>query len=177
MQSTAKEILKAIKGLKKDDWEDIFNVVDRRAMQIAISGIKERVGWLDQTTRDWIAEKVAKAIELGWSPQELGEELAIIFDEDRAMMISRTETSIAHNQSSVIAYRESGVIEAWEWLLSDGACDDCIFLADSLASEYPDGIPIDADVEPPPFDTHPNCRCTTIPVIPDREAETETETE
>ena len=169
MQSTAKEILLAIKGLKKDDWDDIFGLVDRRAMEIAIKGLRERVEWLDRTTREWIADKVSRAIELGWSPQELGGELAVIFDEDRAMMISRTETSIAHNESSVIAYRESGVIEAWEWLLSEGACDDCIALADSYIAEYPEGIPVDSDIEPPPFDTHPNCRCTTIPVIPERE--------
>jgi hypothetical protein len=49
--------------------------------------------------------------------------------------------------------RESDLVNAWEWIAEDDACDDC---------PENDGKTFSLDEA---MDTHPNCRCSELPII------------
>ncbi len=81
--------------------------------------------------------------------QEAGE-----FSDYRAEMIARTEVSRAQIQGNLSLWKESGLVESYDWLMSEDedVCEECQDLADGGPYEFGNGpIPID--------DSHPNCRC------------------
>jgi len=49
--------------------------------------------------------------------------------------------------------KESGLVDEWEWSSEEDACDFC---AENNGKRFP----VDE-----PFDTHPNCRCTPLPIL------------
>lgn len=74
----------------------------------------------------------------------------------RAMTISRTETLRAYREATRETYlANSDVVMEWEWLTarSERTCPVCLAM---------DGKRFQLSK---PFGTHPNCRCTMIPVI------------
>lgn len=95
--------------------------------------------------------------------------------------IARTEVLKASNKATIEAYRETNVVVGKEWLTARDAtvCDWCDpmdgkTIPDSIdknffnkGDEYEvDGQTMNFDydsVDGPPL--HPNCRCTTIPVV------------
>jgi SPP1 gp7 family putative phage head morphogenesis protein len=74
--------------------------------------------------------------------------------EYAARRIARTETQEAVNAGVMDGYRAHEV-EKVEWLAAEGCCPKCQALDGRVFS-------IDSGVHAP---LHPNCRCTTIPVI------------
>ncbi len=159
---TAKMSLKEILG--SFDNVDVFRLVNTEAVDYA----RERAGTLitgiDETTLEVIREKLIEAIEEGLSAQELADLIDEngLFGEVRSLMIARTESSDAHNQGSLIAARESGVVDGKSWLLASDACEICEGIVDNTPNPIPlDDNFFDADGEEydaPP--AHPNCRCT-----------------
>jgi len=85
-------------------------------------------------------------------------QIGINFGENRARMMARTETMYAVNQGSLIRYTQAG-IEKVEWLsapIEEGrVCEECANLNGRI-------FPID---QVPPIPVHPNCRCTTAPIV------------
>lgn len=76
----------------------------------------------------------------------------------RARTISRTETLRAYRQATVESYRANeDVVTGWKWLatLSVRTCPACLAL-------HGKEFPLEED-----FGSHPNCRCTTVPVTED----------
>ena len=74
----------------------------------------------------------------------------------RALTISRTEILRAHRVATLATYREnSDVVTGWQWYaqLDATTCPVCIAMHGSIEPSEDD------------FDTHPNCRCTAIPVV------------
>ena len=74
----------------------------------------------------------------------------------KAITIARTETLAAGNAAAQERYRSMGV-ERVEWVaaLDDSVCEEC---------ESLHGNTYDMD-EVPAQPVHPNCRCTTVPII------------
>lgn len=127
-----------------------------------------------ESTREMIRADVSQALDEGWTTGELADRLkeSYAFSDTRAEMIARTETARADVQGSLILYKESGVVEAKQWITGAECCDDCQAL---------DGVevPMDANFpgeggDGPPL--HPQCRCDVIPVV-QQSQDTEGETE
>lgn len=71
-----------------------------------------------------------------------------------AETIARTEVISAYRDGNLDRYRSSPVVKAWEWsaTLDERTCPVCIFLDGQI-------FPLDV-----PFASHPNCRCSPLPV-------------
>jgi hypothetical protein len=132
----------------------LSTLLDRRG--ITIQGI-------NRTTLDRVGTLLARALERGWTPNEIKEQIADAIDDDtdRALTIAQTEMSRAVTTASRELYEESGV-ELVEWLVAD-PCDLCEENADvspiRIGETFPSG-----DTEPP---AHPNCVCDLAPYVTD----------
>lgn len=123
---------------------------------------------ITESTRELLRADVRAAIEEGLSSQEFADRLeaSYAFSEDRAEMIARTEIANADIQGSLIGYRESGVVEGKEVVLSSehGDPDECDEAADMGV------VPLEDDfggLGDPPY--HPNCECDVLPVLAEEE--------
>ena len=132
----------------------LSTLLDRRG--ITIQGI-------NRTTLDRVGTLLARALERGWTPNEIKEQIADAIDDDtdRALTIAQTEMSRAVTTASRELYEESGV-ELVEWLVAD-PCELCEENADvspiRIGETFPSG-----DTEPP---AHPNCVCDLAPYVTD----------
>jgi SPP1 gp7 family putative phage head morphogenesis protein len=125
---------------------------------------------ITDSTRDFLRAAVSDAITGGWSNDQLAAAIgqSYGFSKDRAMMIARTETSMASNKGAVIGYKASGLVALKQWLTAedDDVEEEC--LENAAAGPGGDGvIPLDDDYpsgdDAPP--AHPNCRCVIAPVV------------
>jgi SPP1 gp7 family putative phage head morphogenesis protein len=122
---------------------------------------------ITDSTREMLSADINQALEEGWSTDKLSEVLQenYAFSDQRAETIARTEIAKADMQGSMIAYRESGVVEGKEWVLSEDPCPICEENAD-------DGvIPLDQDFSSgdDAAPAHTECTCTVSPVVADLE--------
>jgi len=135
-----------------------------------------------QTTARNVSEHVAEGIRTGETIDEMAEWIADEgFSESRATMIARTESAYAYTEGRIEAWKETGVVQGKQWLLSPDACEFC----EAAARQYGEKtVPLDTpfytlgttltgvaggrmkltyrNVDGPPL--HPNCRCDTIAV-------------
>lgn len=137
---------------------------------------------INQTTREKLMATLGEGFKNGESIDELKKRVKDTFKEatiDRAEMIARTEALKASNTATVEAYRQSGVVKAKEWLTErdqrtcewcgemDGktiGLDRAYFHEGDTFEVNGQSLKIDfIDVGEPPL--HPNCRCTTIPIL------------
>jgi hypothetical protein len=118
---------------------------------------------INRTTLDRLGTILARALEKGWAPSKIKDEVADLIDSDseRALTIAQTETSRAVTTASRQLYEESGV-ELVEWLVAD-PCDICeeneSVSPIRIGETFPSG-----DTEPP---AHPNCVCDIAPYVVD----------
>lgn len=101
-------------------------------------------------------------------------------DRYRSERIARTETIRATNYATLSAYKESGVVQAKQWLTTPdertcewcgpmdrrvlGLDDDWFKRGESFQGVNGGTIKLDyGSVDQPPL--HPNCRCTLIPIV------------
>lgn len=119
---------------------------------------------INDTTRDNIEDLINKAINDGWSNQQLRDELMsnYNFSKERAMMIARTETNMADNNITLKTFESAG-IKKKKWLTAN---DDRVE-QHCIENESQGAIDIQASfknggVAPP---AHPNCRCTILAVF------------
>jgi len=132
---------------------------------------------ITDSTRDMLRSTITTALEEGWSNDHLADELEnnFAFSSSRAETIARTEIKRADTQGSLHAYKESGVVQGKESLLSFDYDDDdeCQENADAGV------IPLDEDFpsgdDAPPY--HPNCRCDLVPSVIEGEDNEEPEQE
>ncbi|MDO4680916.1 MAG: minor capsid protein [Aerococcus sp.] len=107
---------------------------------------------------------MSSAIQLGWSVDKIIDEMMLNVDfrlRQRMTTLVQTELGRIEERATQDSYKSMGV-EAYEWLatLETHTCDQCAHL---------DGkqFPVNDPSSPLPIeDTHPNCRCTTVPVVP-----------
>lgn len=132
----------------------LSNLLDNRG--ITIQGI-------NRTTLDRLGTVLARALEKGWAPSKIKDEVGDLIDADseRALTIAQTETSRAVTTASRQLYEESGV-ELVEWIVAD-PCDICQENADVSPIRIDETFP-SGDTEPP---AHPNCVCDISPYVVD----------
>lgn len=125
----------------------------------AASGAQEdkKAGMAANTVKA-VSDELLRGLALGRNPRVTARKVrdAAGISLTRAQTISRTETLRSYRQSSIQSYAEnSDVISGWRWLaaLSPRTCPLCIALHGKI-------FPVDK-----PFGSHPNCRCTPVPVI------------
>lgn len=135
---------------------------------------------VDNETLDSITETVSESISEGESVDQLRKRITDIYDTAetiRSERIARTETIYASNEASVEAMRQLPSVTGQEWMSNPGACWICDELNGKIISlkesfqdlgtslTGPDGQIFTFDYEKvmhPP--SHPNCRCTSLPV-------------
>lgn len=147
----------------------------------------EMITGINQTTRDQLMRELSDGFDDGESIDKLADRVQDVFSEAnkvRAEAIARTEAIRASNAATVEAYRQSGVVEAKEWLAErDGnTCPFCLqfdgkYIAlnanfakngETLHAKDEEGNDVklvvgNGNVGEPP--AHTRCRCTTIPVL------------
>jgi hypothetical protein len=170
-QAMAQQDLGATVGLDWSTWQPgnaaAAALVDPQGrLADLLNGNKALIDQLDATTLDRIGTALASGLDQGLSPRDIASEINdVLNDPLRAMVIARTETSNALNQAAISDYKDAG-IEQIEWQGAD-PCEICepndgeiITLGDTFSS---------GDEYPP---AHPNCICTTLPVIPESGVDT-----
>ena len=109
-----------------DEWAGSISVdwVEPKAVEFAEKHGADLVTKIDETTRSAIQDLVEKAVEEGWSPGEFANQLeeATGFNEDRSMLVARTEVALASNRGESAAFKEMGFEKVWVY---DGDCDIC----------------------------------------------------
>ncbi len=124
---------------------------------------------VSKETNAKMQDDFAEGVKKGESIPELKKRVSSLFTDMavyRSERIARTETILASNFSTEEAYKESGVVEAKEWLATrdERTDDECIALDGKIVKLggkfFRDGY---FSGETPPI--HVNCRCTLIPVI------------
>jgi len=91
----------------------------------------ELIREINETTREKLRETLAEGFEAGEAVPDLATRVEDVFKDatrNRAEMIARTEAIRASNFGAVEAYRQSGVVEAEEWLAErdDRTCPFCL---------------------------------------------------
>lgn len=110
--------------------------------------------------RERMAAELVTSLGLGKSPREAARR-ALRFglgqSFTRYMTIFRTEMTRVQRHTSVETYRQTGLVRGYRRLSAKDrrSCIACI-LTDGMV------FPLDH-----PFDAHPNCRCTLVPVLVD----------
>jgi SPP1 gp7 family putative phage head morphogenesis protein len=130
---------------------------------------------VNSTISSAIRSTILSGMEQGSSVTEIRNGIEAIFDDRiRAEMIARTESIRASNYGAIESYRQSGVVEYKEWLITDDdrTCELCSAmngLKISINGNYNAkaeelGINLSyGDIEAPPL--HPQCRCCLIPGV------------
>lgn len=141
---------------------DLENVNVQRVLKDLLKKIKRDV---PDTTIEAIRELVGKQAQEGWSIPQLADEILAsgqINSPVRAQMIAHTETAAAYTKGSIVAYKESGVVQEVEWnsFLDDRTSLICrelngkrVKLGELFKGEF-DGPP-----------AHPNCRSAVLPIV------------
>ncbi len=114
---------------------------------------------ISQSTRSMLKTTVTRAIDEGWTAQQLRKEIvdSYGFSSSRALMIARTERSLMANRAEHETALASQVIKLKQWTTSESdvvceVCSDNDQVAIPLDSSFPSG-----DSFPP---AHPNCSCS-----------------
>ena len=152
-------------GVDVEAGGDVFALANPHATSYAAERAAELITELEEGTRTLIRKTISTAIAEQWSVNELADELAkdYAFSPQRAATIAATEMNDALTQSQLSAWKESGVVVAKQWLLSndEGVCPIC----EDNANEG--SVPLNGDFasgdDGPP--AHPNCRCSVAPIV------------
>jgi HK97 family phage portal protein len=142
---------------------------------------------INETTTDALREQLAEGVSEGEGIPKLRERIESVFEDARgyrSAQIARTESLRATNFATLEAYKQSGVVEAKEWLTAhdervcpwcgplDGKVvslgDDYFEEGDTITGKNENGKNVTmtvsfTDVGEPPL--HTSCRCTLIPVL------------
>lgn len=136
----------------------IADVLDRLAL---------RVVDITQVTRDTIAQLVSDGLTAGKTITAIADEIkaSTLFNQVRANRIARTESMVSYGEASVLAYRESGVVDRAQ-IFDNANHTDSYGASDGLTCAERDGIvvPLDEAMDHIYAD-HPNGSACAAPVL------------
>jgi hypothetical protein len=163
-----------------------FGQANPLAVQAASRSADRMAQVVSQHLAERVAGAVATGVEQGLSIPQIADAIAEQgFSDDRATMIARTESAYAYSEGRIEAWKETGVVQGKQWLLSPDACEFC----EAAAAQFSENaIGLDDDfyaqgtvltgtdggrmtlsyrsVNAPPL--HPNCRCDTTAALDPR---------
>jgi SPP1 gp7 family putative phage head morphogenesis protein len=149
-------------GLDVTADKEIYNVVNRRAIQYAETRSADLVTMVSDSTREMMRGDISEALTEGWSNSVLASKLSdnYAFSADRAMLIARTETIRASNQGTLAGFKASGVVpqKIWTTAEDDDVSEDCEANANQGAIGIDEAF--DSGDDAPP--AHPRCRCDIV---------------
>lgn len=118
--------------------------------------LKSLTGKFEPLVLQGIREVLVDGVITGRSLKDVKRDLISRFEivPNRAETIARTEINSAYREGNLERYRLSRTVKAWEWsaTLDERTCPICIAL---------DGRQFPLETV---FATHPNCRCSPIPI-------------
>lgn len=121
-----------------------------------LSDIEITIQGITDTQVDLLAGRLADGLWAGSNMSTIAASIdEVLGTDDRGMIIARTETCRAVEEASQNAYAANDIAE-WEWMIGDEACDDC---------EPFDGQTFPVGSTDPSIPYHPNCRCSSAPVV------------
>jgi hypothetical protein len=133
-----------------------------------IERLAERVVGINATTKADISRIVTEGLLDGVTMPELAGRLDGLFEQTyagRSSTIARTESQVAYNQASTLAYAESGVVSQAE-LLDNPDHDDDYGALDGLSCAERNGLIVDlADVDMHVMSEHPNGTLAVAPYL------------
>ena len=109
-----------------------------------------------------VGDTLKHAVAVGRNPRQTARDIreALGGDLNRALTIARTEQMRAYRTASLRSYQEnSDILRGWQWRCSPSrrTCPVCLAM---------DGQEFSTEES---LASHPNCRCTMVPVLRDRE--------
>lgn len=140
-----------------------FDVTNPKVVEFVQQHVAETIDNLEETTKQDIRDAIESSLDGDLTLREMTQDIMdSVGDDDRAVMIAKTESMDAANQGLLASWDQAadeGLLtgdEYKEWIATEtGACDIC----EELDGET---VPIDEDFssgdDAPP--AHPNCRCT-----------------
>jgi SPP1 gp7 family putative phage head morphogenesis protein len=112
---------------------------------------------LDPDTFVNVTDTLMKATALGWNPVKTANLIKNDFAGgfNKALLIARTEQLRVYRESTLMSYRESGIVLGYRRLSAkdNRVCPACL-MADGMA--FPANTP---------FAEHPQGRCTPVPIV------------
>jgi len=111
---------------------------------------------ITRTTLDQIGNKIAAGLQAGDPTSKVAQGIRDLVDGSswRADLIAHTETARAMTAAAMDVYNVNGIDE-WDLLTTEGACEECIAIADQNPH------PVSDDEDAPPV--HGYCRCASAP--------------
>lgn len=103
-----------------------------------------------------ITDELVRATAVGQNPYETARNIKqyMDFNGKRALTIARTEQMQVQRETSLMQMKESGVVKAWQRWEADDAPDEFCQEMNGKIFQLDE-----------PFDTHPNCRGSVIPLV------------
>lgn len=138
--------------------------------QVVNGGIGQLTGdflTLNAGVQAALLSDVATSIAAGEAPRDLAKRLrqswepSLRLGQSRSVMIARTVSARAYDQASLFQYQKAaadGILYGWRWVARPGACPVCRALHGTVFKAGDDTF------------RHPNCTCTTVPVLMDEPA-------
>lgn len=110
-----------------------------------------------------LSATLAEGIAKGWGTDKIVKQMMVGIDDNlrnRMITLVQTESANIAEQGAQKSYKETGV-KQYEWMatLEIHTCEQCGNLDGQIFTVG------SKDALQPIVDTHPNCRCTTVPVI------------
>jgi hypothetical protein len=141
-----------------------FDLANENVQRI-LKDLLIKIKGVAETTKDDIRRMVGEAAASGWSIEEFAAQIrakGLEASKTRSEAIAVTATAEGYSRGSLLYYKESGVVEKTEWLLTDNPCPICEEIVASrpqvlLDEEFADGV-----FHPP---AHPRCRCAIAPIL------------
>lgn len=135
-----------------------WDVTNPRILQLQ-DQLGRRIVRIAERTRKDVIRTIAEATQEGKPIADIAAEIVNLFEQTyrgRAETVARTETQVAYNQSSALAYAESGQVNQCE-LLDNPDHDEEYGAADGLTCAERDGLIVDLiDVDIHIAGEHPN---------------------
>lgn len=150
----------AVSGVDWSTWTPGWDAAAGQASNGGLADLLSKAEVTIQGMSDTQVDRIGTAVSAGLTNGDNWQTVAtsingVVNDPGRAATIAVTETSRAASAATMQSYSAGGIGQ-WNWLTAAGACDVCV---DNEA-----GNPYDMG-DGPDFPEHPNCRCTSTPVI------------
>ena len=136
------------------DTKAIANIVGATQKGSPLSDLFEGFG---REAADGAAKALITGVTMGWNPRQIAPLVmqALGISHNRALTIARTNMIDAYRSSNLETMRANNdVVDQWRWVADKSirTCSMCLAM---------DGTLHDLDED---LDSHPNCRCTPVPV-------------